>query len=263
MWSTQSCRLVETTQVEFRRSTAAHTAAEERHNVQPGHVLGWKGWTSHRVAPVMAGVREVFVVEWWVGEECAETLQPRARDTVADIQHALQLAPNSGSLHRMHGETLCKQLPCGDEDDDGGAVASVAESAYRKAAMLAPNDATTIYKLGFFLLGADMHSMRAEGVSHIRRSHLLDPTVVGPISAELLALADPPLLCRQRLWPALCESMPVIMVEQLGRMLCGALALAVVGPATLWFDNSLQSANNATHRRHVECQATQSEKKQD
>ena len=224
-------------QVEFRRSTAAHAVADERYNLPPGHVLGWKGWTSHRVAPVTVGVREVFVVEWWVGEECAETLQPRAPDTVADIQYALQLAPNSGFLHRTYGETLCEQLPCGDDDADGGAVASAAEAAYRKAALLTPDDATTIHNLGFFLLGADMHSVRAEGVSHIRRSHLLDPMVVGPIPTELLALEDPPLLCKAGLWPALGESMPVVMVEQLARIVSAALALAVVGPAAMWFDN--------------------------
>eukprot|EP01043_Picozoa_sp_COSAG02_P032791 COSAG02_NODE_2206_length_9517_cov_3.928860_13_plen_223_part_00 len=212
--------------------------ADERHNLLPGHALGWTGWTSHRVAPVTVGVREVFVVEWWVGEECAETLQPRAPDTVADIQYALQLAPNSGFLHRTLGETLCEQLPCDDEDGDSGTVTAAADAAYRKAALLTPDDATTIHNLGFFLLGADMHRDRAEGVSHIRRSHLLDPTVVGPIPPELLALEDPPILCREGLWPALCESMPVIMVEQLVRMVSAALALAVVGPAALWLENS-------------------------
>jgi hypothetical protein len=92
--------------VEFRRSTGAGAAADERYSLLPGDALGWKGWTSHRVAPVTDGVREVFVVEWWVEEECADTLQPRGPDSGAGIRHALGLDPGSGCLHRLHGESI-------------------------------------------------------------------------------------------------------------------------------------------------------------
>ena len=54
--------------VEFRRSTAADAVTDERFELRAGDALGWRGWTSHRVAPLTRGVREVFVVEWWVGE---------------------------------------------------------------------------------------------------------------------------------------------------------------------------------------------------
>ena len=48
-----------------------------------------------------------------------------------------------------------------------------------------PMDATPDHNLGFFLRGADMHVARAEGVSLLQRSHLLDRTVVAPIPSEL------------------------------------------------------------------------------
>ena len=133
------------------------------------------------------------------------------------------------------GEKLCEQLPC---DDEGGSeVAAEAEAAYRKAAELTPEDATAIHNLGFFLLGSEMFTVRAEGVSLIRSSHVLDPTVIAPVPAALLALEAPPWPCRQGKWPVLCEKMPVVMVEKLVRLMYAGAALAVVGPLWWWVES--------------------------
>ena len=214
--------------VEFRRSSGARAVTDERYMLRPGEALGWKGWTSHRVAPVTDGVREVFVVEWWIGAECAVTLDPRGSDTRDMITHTLKLDPGSGFLHRLQGEELCEQLPC--DDECGGTVAAEAEAAYRMAAQLTPEDPATIHSLGYFLLGSDMHGRRAEGVALIRNSHVLDPSVIAPVPVALLALEEPPWLCRQDMWPVLCERMPVVMVEKLERLLYAGAALAVIGP---------------------------------
>ena len=230
--------------VEFRRYTGAGAATEERYSLQPGDALGWKGWTNHRVAPVTDGVREVFVVEWWVGADCADTLKPRGSDTGAEIRHALKLDPGSGFLHRLQGEKLCEQLPC--DDEGGSTVAAEAETAYRKAAELTPEDPATIHNLGYFLLGSEMFAVRAEAVSLIRRSHVLDPTVIGPVPVALVALEEPPWLCRPDKWPVLCEKMPVVMVEKLVQMLRAGAAFGVVGPLWWWMESGKKAKKAAS-----------------
>jgi hypothetical protein len=205
------------------------------------------------VAPVTEGVREVFVVEWWVGEECADTLQPRGEDSLRGIRHALALDPNSGFLHRSLGEKLCEQLPCAalaaDSVGRDAAVAAEAEAAYRKAAALSPDDASTIHGLGRFLIGSEMFAARAEGVMHLRSAHALDPTVVSSIPQAYLALEEPPFLCREWARPQLCDSMPVALVEKLVRMVCAAAALGVVGPLWLLLERQQKPAGGSRRRR--------------
>ena len=66
----------------------------------------------------------------------------------------------------------------------------------------------------------------AEGVRHIERSRELDPTVVGPVPVELLALAEPPLLCRR--WGELCKLLPLRMVETLTKLVNRTTLAAIV-----------------------------------
>ena len=121
----------------------------ERHTLEPGETLSWRGWTTHRVVPLQSGVREVFVVEWWTEADAAVTLDPRGEDSAQGIMHALESDPESAFLFRWLGEAICEQLPCKSPD-----AAEAAERAYRRAAQLDPKDATTVHHLGYFLLGA-------------------------------------------------------------------------------------------------------------
>lgn len=164
--------------VEFRADSA-----QERYELDAGDVLAWRGWTYHRVFPVTRGLRDVFVVEWWLGEDCTTSLVSRGADSVEGLRNSLLKDPNSPNLHRLLGEALCLQLPCSD-----GETAAAAEAEYRKAVALAPQDPTAVHSLGHFLLGSSGYAgivRRAEGVRHLREAHELDDTVVGPVPEEL------------------------------------------------------------------------------
>ena len=216
--------------VELRRNTGVDAGPDERHDdLRPGDVVGWKGWTNHRVAPVTAGVREVFVVEWWVGEDCADTLDMRGDDTEYGLRYAISKDAASGFLHRTLAELLCEQLPC-----DGDAErAADAESEFRLAAALSPEDAATVHGLGYFLLGSRFLPQRAEGVGHLLSSHRLNPAQVAAIPAAVQALGTPPMICRINVFQALCDHVPVDMAEKLGKLALAAGCMMLMG-AALW-----------------------------
>ena len=90
----------------------------------------------------------------------------------------------------------------------------------------------------------------AEGVRHIERSRELDPTVVGPVPPELLALAEPPLLCRQ--WGELCRMLPLRMVETLTKLVAMLAVGAVVAPGLVLLDRreaAVKKARDAAKKR--------------
>jgi len=150
--------------------------ARERYELRAGDALAWRGWTDHRVQEVWSGLREVLVVEWWVGQDCASSHEPRAGDTADSLRYALSLAPASPNLHRWFGEAYCVRLPCvgyRDDEDD----AELAETAFRQAVSLAPNSANSLFALGTFLSGSDEEEPRKEALDLLRRAHDLQPSV--------------------------------------------------------------------------------------
>jgi len=161
--------------IELKDSTG-----QSSYDLAAGDVIAWRGWTLHRVTPILRGARLAFVVEWWQGQECAESLEARGPDTADGVLQALKFDPSSPNLHRYLGEQVCEQLPCATE-----AREMVAEDAYRQAVLLSPRDATSVHSLGNFLVGSDSRLKRAEGISKLREAHALDPSVAGPVPAEL------------------------------------------------------------------------------
>eukprot|EP00929_Paragymnodinium_shiwhaense_P070744 TRINITY_DN35869_c0_g1_i3.p1 TRINITY_DN35869_c0_g1~~TRINITY_DN35869_c0_g1_i3.p1 ORF type:complete len:225 (-),score=19.27 TRINITY_DN35869_c0_g1_i3:55-729(-) len=91
--------------IELRGSEEGAATSQEvdRFELQPGDVVAWRGWTQHRVLPLTRGWRDVFCAEWWLGEDCTETLQPRPVDTTGDWQRAIQLEPTAPQLLRGPG----------------------------------------------------------------------------------------------------------------------------------------------------------------
>lgn len=164
-------------QVELRQ--ANNIDADERYELSFGQAIAWRGWTNHRVSPVTSGLREVFVVEWWLDADCSVTRQPRADDSVEGVRRALQLDDTSANLNRWLGELLCDQLPCRDD------IEAEAEAAFRRAQKLAAKEATATHALGNFLIGSEGVLQRAEGLRYLRHAHALDPTVARPPPPEL------------------------------------------------------------------------------
>lgn len=157
----------------------------ERHELELGDSLAWRGWTLHRVTPVTWGLRDVFVVEWWLGQDCTISLDPRSEDNIEDLRYALRLDPSSPNLHRYIGEHLCEQLPCSDSETE-----TIAEASYRQAVALSPEDATTAYNLGNFLVGSPRIVTLIKGILWLRHAYLLDPYVVPPLPEDWAIIAQ-------------------------------------------------------------------------
>jgi hypothetical protein len=202
--------------------------AGEQYMLRPGDALMWKGWTSHRVTPVTRGVREVFVAEWWSGADCAVTLQPRDDDSVEGLKLALGLSPDSAYLHRELGATLCIQLPCKSPD-----LANEAEALLRTAVDLAPRDATAALYLGRFLHPSPYWSTHTEAENQIRRSHALDPNVVGELPEWLQNPKHVPLVC-QLFNAAVCDKVPIELVGKFVAVLNVFVVLVIASPVILW-----------------------------
>lgn len=120
----------------------------ENYTLNLGDVLAWRGWTHHKTSPIVSGHREVMVVEWWIGEDCADSGVDRGADTVEGIKHAIKLDPTSSWLYLKLGNIICKRAPCETE-----AEAREAESAFRNAVSLAPRNAQRLRSLARFLGG--------------------------------------------------------------------------------------------------------------
>mmetsp|Transcript_89692 Transcript_89692/g.192230 ORF Transcript_89692/g.192230 Transcript_89692/m.192230 type:complete len:394 (+) Transcript_89692:138-1319(+) len=197
--------------LEFRNG-----AITEQYVLAVGDVLAWRGWTQHRVVPVTRGSRDVFVVEWWLGEDCTTSFEPRGSDSVEGLRNALLKDPNFPNLHRLLGEALCLQLPCSDAES-----AAAAEAEYRKAVALAPRDAAIVHSLGYFLLGSSGYIgivRRAEGVRYFREAHELDDAIVGPVPEELDNLENIVNQVRNFLLIAMCLAILGFGIKYLERL---------------------------------------------
>jgi len=195
----------------------------EQYSLVRGEAIAWPGWKVHRVGSITRGLREVFVVEWWLDEDCAETLDARGPDSLASIRHALEIDPTSAHLHRWLGENRCEMLPCPSD------AAKEAEAAYRKATKLAPQDAVAWHALGNFLVGSEGVLglwQRAEGARCLRKAHELDPTVVGEPPEHLSQLDS--------------------ILEKLWRMVLVISALAVLVPTLMFLEKKDKAGQKAT-----------------
>jgi len=130
----------------------------ENITLQAGDFISWRGWTSHRVSPLIVGERDILVVEWWNGEDVTASQLPRGSDTVEGLKHAITLDPTSSYLHRTLGRKLCQRLPCNSDGE-----AQEAEVALRQALRLAPKKARMHIVLANFLggIGAFRHFYNA------------------------------------------------------------------------------------------------------
>mmetsp|Transcript_99458 Transcript_99458/g.197084 ORF Transcript_99458/g.197084 Transcript_99458/m.197084 type:complete len:385 (-) Transcript_99458:131-1285(-) len=159
----------------------------ERYNtLSQGDVVAWRGWTHHQVKSVLQGRRDIFVVEWWLGADCAETLDPRGGpESTSDLRHALSLDPTSGTLRRFLGESVCDIQPCGNDQD-----VVEAETLFRKALATDPKNAVLLHALGRFLASSNSVFKKIEGARKLKEAHQLSPDIVGPVSENLALLED-------------------------------------------------------------------------
>mmetsp|Transcript_87568 Transcript_87568/g.194698 ORF Transcript_87568/g.194698 Transcript_87568/m.194698 type:complete len:393 (-) Transcript_87568:46-1224(-) len=203
--------------LEFRNG-----AITEQYVLAVGDVLAWRGWTAHRVLPVTRGLRDVFVIEWWLDEDCTTSLLRRASDSLDGLRNALRVDPNSPNLHRWMGKALCEKLPCSDSES-----AATAEAEFRKAVELAPNDATSMRSLGRFLQGRMSHvgiSKRAEGMHYLSAASELDRA-----NSNIFSEDEPDL---------------GTLVGQLSRLLLLVPILAILGLGILYLER-LQTSMSA------------------
>jgi len=136
--------------LEFMNDDNGDNVLYEHINVDAGDFVAWRGWTQHKVRPILFGHRDVLVVEWWSNEDVTESQQPRGADTIESITHAISLDPTSSWLQTDLGRTICRSLPC-----DSIAEAQDAEHAFRKAVSLAPLNAMRHRRLAEFVGGFD------------------------------------------------------------------------------------------------------------
>lgn len=158
--------------------------SSERYELSLGDVLAWRGWTQHRVSPVIEGKRDIFIAEWWLGADCADSLEPRGRESLEEVQRALEIDPSSSVLHRYLGEALCLQQPCGRPE-----TAARAEAEYRQALDLEPGDPVALHALGSFLVSGGGFGW-LEGVRMLREAHALNPHVVAAPNDDLVAMEN-------------------------------------------------------------------------
>ena len=93
-------------QIQFRQGDI-----NEQHDLAFGDVLVWKGWIDHRVLPVIQGERDVFVVEWWLGEDCAVSNDPRAKDDLRTLEPVeIKLRRWGRGLDKCKDKTLKQQV---------------------------------------------------------------------------------------------------------------------------------------------------------
>lgn len=70
-------------------------------DLQRGDVAVFRGWDSHRVQPVQ-GIRKVIVAEWWLGEECNETILRPGESELNSLKVLDQPAPHGTECAEAH-----------------------------------------------------------------------------------------------------------------------------------------------------------------
>merc|ERR1712224_1060960 len=102
-------------------------------NLSRGTALAWRGSHTHAVLPVSEGESGVFVMEFWPGDDCANSTSDdmRLKENIDTLRQGAHLDPDSWDLHYELGQALCKRLPC-----NSTLVAEEAESAYRRALLI-------------------------------------------------------------------------------------------------------------------------------
>jgi hypothetical protein len=153
-------------QIQFRQGDI-----NEQHDLAFGDVLVWKGWIDHRVLPVIQGERDVFVVEWWLGEDCAVSNDPRAKDDLRTLEHAARLEPTDARLQRWLGKAHCLRLPCASEDS-----AESAENAFRAALEMEPTESYNSHAYGIYLTGSENSTKRDAGMQLLLDAYSLNPS---------------------------------------------------------------------------------------
>jgi len=159
-----------------------HRDSVERYVVELGDVMVWRGWIEHRVTQVLSGQRTVFVIEWWLGEDCIVSEDPRGGDDRKTLQHTLEveaktMCGGSGSHsclsthNRRLGKAICTRVPCNNEDD-----AAAAENAYRTAIKIEPINALNLEAYGTFLASSRNASARDHGIQLLEEAVSLNPS---------------------------------------------------------------------------------------
>lgn len=70
-------------------------------DLQRGDVAVFRGWDNHRVKPVQ-GIRRVIVAEWWLGEECNETVLRPGESELNSLKVLSQPAPHGTECAEAH-----------------------------------------------------------------------------------------------------------------------------------------------------------------